>query len=177
VELSSNLGSQLGLQLPGTLAFDYPSVMSMATHLHKLLAPKTSDVSSFARATVPAAGMGLPQQGLQANVVQVRRQVWRGTTLRMDLALTCMSSKRFTLPAVFVQPTDEVTLCSRQVQFASRTPIPYQQRAFATGGPDAIRTVSYSRWDLDAVQHQVSILRRNIAVGHTWQAATLDDAR
>jgi len=74
VELSGTLGSQLGLQLPGTLAFDYPSVMAMATHLHQLLAPEMSDMPSSARAAVPAAGTGLPQQRLQADVVQVRRQ-------------------------------------------------------------------------------------------------------
>ena len=75
VELSSNLGSQLGLQLPGTLAFDYPSVVAMATHLHKLFAPEVSEVSHPARCAALPAGTGSPQQGLHANVVQVRRSV------------------------------------------------------------------------------------------------------
>jgi acyl carrier protein len=40
VELASTLSTVLGLQLPGTLVFDYPSVTAMARHLHHLLAPE-----------------------------------------------------------------------------------------------------------------------------------------
>lgn len=40
VELSSSLSTALGLQLPSTLAFDYPSVAAMAQHIHSLMAPQ-----------------------------------------------------------------------------------------------------------------------------------------
>lgn len=39
MELSSSLSTALGLQLPSTLAFDYPSVAAMAQHIHSLMAP------------------------------------------------------------------------------------------------------------------------------------------
>lgn len=39
VELSSSLSTALGLQLPSTLAFDYPSAAAMAQHIHSLMAP------------------------------------------------------------------------------------------------------------------------------------------
>ena len=39
VELSSTVSTALGMQLPGTLVFDYPSVSAMAQYIHSLLAP------------------------------------------------------------------------------------------------------------------------------------------
>lgn len=39
VELSSSLSTTLGVQLSSTLVFDYPSVSSMAQHIHALLVP------------------------------------------------------------------------------------------------------------------------------------------
>lgn len=37
VELSSTLSSTLGVQLPGTLVFDYPSVQAMASFIHGIM--------------------------------------------------------------------------------------------------------------------------------------------
>ena len=39
VELSNALSGTVGLRLPGTLVFDYPSVKALAAHVHGLLAP------------------------------------------------------------------------------------------------------------------------------------------
>jgi hypothetical protein len=39
VEMSGTLSTALGMQLPGTLVFDYPSVSAMAQYIHSLLAP------------------------------------------------------------------------------------------------------------------------------------------
>ncbi len=39
VEMSSSLSSSLGVKLPGTLVFDYPSVDAMAAYIHAQLAP------------------------------------------------------------------------------------------------------------------------------------------
>lgn len=44
VEMSSSVGSAFGLQLPGTLVFDYPSVSTMATYVHQQIAPKDSSM-------------------------------------------------------------------------------------------------------------------------------------
>jgi hypothetical protein len=42
VELSTSLSSALGLSLPGTLVFDYPTPAAMAQHVHSLLQPPSS---------------------------------------------------------------------------------------------------------------------------------------
>lgn len=59
VELSSSLSSSLGVQLPATLVFDYPSVSAMAQHIHSLLAP-TQPADGASGELVPA---GLPLVG------------------------------------------------------------------------------------------------------------------
>ena len=59
VELASSLGRSLGLDLPGTLVFDYPSVSAMAQHIHSLLAPAQTAGGSAAGALVPAAPAAL----------------------------------------------------------------------------------------------------------------------
>ena len=73
VELSSTLGGQLGLQLPGTLAFDYPSVTAVAAHVHSLLTP---DDAALALRHVsldnPAEGLRVPHPGAGTGVVRVR---------------------------------------------------------------------------------------------------------
>lgn len=46
VELSSTLSTALGVQLPGTLAFDYPSTSSMAQYIFSLLQPSQNGVES-----------------------------------------------------------------------------------------------------------------------------------
>jgi len=61
VELSSTVGNTLQMQLPGTLVYDYPSVSSMASHIHSLLAPKQVQNSNTSGALVPA-----PQPSLAA---------------------------------------------------------------------------------------------------------------
>ena len=42
VEMANSLSSALGLKLPQTLVFDYPSVKAMADHVSSLLAPRTA---------------------------------------------------------------------------------------------------------------------------------------
>ena len=46
VELSSTVGTELGIQLPGTLVYDFPSVRSMAAHVLSLLSPAQGPASS-----------------------------------------------------------------------------------------------------------------------------------
>ena len=59
VELASTLGRSLGLELPSTLVYDYPSVSAMAQHVHSLLAPTQPAGTSSAGALVPAAPAAL----------------------------------------------------------------------------------------------------------------------
>ena len=50
----------MGLQLPGTLVFDYPSVTSMAQYIHSLLAP----APEHTQGQTEAAGTGVPGTSL-----------------------------------------------------------------------------------------------------------------
>lgn len=45
--MSNIVGQTLGLQLPGTLVFDYPSVSSMAQYIHSLLEPKNAQITQL----------------------------------------------------------------------------------------------------------------------------------
>lgn len=47
VEFASSIGKQLDLDLPNTLLFDYPSIRSMAQHIHSQLASKYSEDVSY----------------------------------------------------------------------------------------------------------------------------------
>jgi hypothetical protein len=42
VEMANGVSSALGLKLPQTLVFDYPSVVAMAAYVHSLMAPATA---------------------------------------------------------------------------------------------------------------------------------------
>ena len=53
VELASSLGRALGVELPGTLVFDYPSVGSMARHVHSLLEQAAGGSGSETAAAPP----------------------------------------------------------------------------------------------------------------------------
>ena len=61
VELSSMLSSRLGVQLPGTLVFDYPSVAAMAQHIYGQLAHESG--SGAALTEHPLAGLDLAVPG------------------------------------------------------------------------------------------------------------------
>ena len=50
VELSNGIATALGLQLPGTLVFDYPSVRAMAAHVQGLMAPASAIVATHVTA-------------------------------------------------------------------------------------------------------------------------------
>ncbi len=50
VELSNGIATALGLQLPGTLVFDYPSVRTMAVHVQGLMAPAGAPVPAHVTA-------------------------------------------------------------------------------------------------------------------------------
>ena len=41
VEMANGLSSALGLKLPQTLVFDYPSVKAMTAYVHSLMSPAT----------------------------------------------------------------------------------------------------------------------------------------
>ena len=53
VELSNSISSSLGLKLPGTLVFDYPSLPLIAQHVHSHLA--TTANPAAAQSPVPAS--------------------------------------------------------------------------------------------------------------------------
>lgn len=59
----------MGLQLPSTLAFDYPSLAALAAHVHSLLAPSTA-VGSVAAAvdtfftSPPGALVNMPSNAI-----------------------------------------------------------------------------------------------------------------
>lgn len=68
VELSNAIGGALGLELPSTLAFDYPSLAALTTHVHSLMMPQqpTDQESNARQAFITAA----PQNGhMPADIV------------------------------------------------------------------------------------------------------------
>ncbi len=67
MELSSTLSSTLGVQLPGTLVFDYPSVKAMAQYIHGLLVPAGST----------AAATSLPGQYAGHEMVPAQPGSWQ----------------------------------------------------------------------------------------------------
>lgn len=91
VELTSSLEARLGLQLPRTLVFDYPTLSTLTAHLTQLLAARAGSGSGVAAAPAEAAAAGLqlaaPMAGLPASagsaptsqaVVIIRSLVSRG---------------------------------------------------------------------------------------------------
>lgn len=58
VELGNALAAELGLVLPGTLVFDYPSARAMAAFLHQQLAGPGAAPPRAAAPTLLAGGMG-----------------------------------------------------------------------------------------------------------------------
>lgn len=53
MELSSSLSTTLGIDLPGTFAFDYPSITAMAEHILSIMHP--SDPDAAEESAVPPA--------------------------------------------------------------------------------------------------------------------------
>ncbi len=69
VELSNSISSSLGLELPGTLIFDYPSLTLIAQHVHSQLAPSTqSETSVTVVPSTLAVGASLSADGLTIQV-------------------------------------------------------------------------------------------------------------
>ena len=122
VELSNKIGQAVGLDLPGTLVFDYPSVSSIAAYLLPKLAPKPAATSQ------PAA-------------VHI-------TDIQPLLASSLLPS--------LSGPQDDAVI---HVSLAARLPSP----AYCDGGSgpaaghDAISTVPFDRWDLEAARVSVSL--------------------
>ena len=69
VELSNSISSSLGLKLPGTLIFDYPSLGLIAQHVHSQLAP--SHVSETSMTALPATLPVGPSASAEGLLVQV----------------------------------------------------------------------------------------------------------
>ena len=89
VELSNAVGAALDLQLPSTLAFDYPSLHALAAHVHSLLVPPPGGVASgsTADALVSAAPRNLFDATSDA-FIQVRfRLLAQRSTTSMDTLL------------------------------------------------------------------------------------------
>ena len=63
VELSSTLSTSMGLQLPGTLVFDYPSVSAMAQFIHEQLVPSPADLPAAGNDAVTSVGSELVTSG------------------------------------------------------------------------------------------------------------------
>ena len=57
VEFRNSLEAKLGIELPGTLVFDYPTVAAIARHVSTLLAPAGAAASSAPTGSVDAAFM------------------------------------------------------------------------------------------------------------------------
>ena len=69
VELSNSISGSLGLKLPGTLIFDYPSLSLIAQHVHSQLAHSSHSETSMT--VVPAAVTIGPSQPAEDISVQV----------------------------------------------------------------------------------------------------------
>ena len=57
VEFRNSLEAKLGIELPGTLVFDYPTVAAIARHVSTLLAPAGAAASAASSGGVDAAFM------------------------------------------------------------------------------------------------------------------------
>lgn len=76
VELATSLSTTLGVQLPGTLVFDYPSVSAMAQHVHGLLGPADQAPDAAAEGQLVPASPGHHLAGdasLPISIVQAVR--------------------------------------------------------------------------------------------------------
>lgn len=65
VEMANSLSSILGLKLPQTLVFDYPSVKAMADHIHGLLTPAKA-VTALPGSKLAPLGMSQADSIIQA---------------------------------------------------------------------------------------------------------------
>ena len=122
VELSNKISDLIGVTLPGTLVFDYPSVPSMATYLYdKLMASN--------KITAPGSngGGGTTASGALVNTISSGPRT----------ALMPLGHNNSTGGAVPVMLT-----------MASRIPQPFP--VHLPSGCDAISMVPYGRWDLDS---------------------------
>lgn len=54
MELRNEIGRSFGLQLPGTLVFDYPTAAAIGAFVHSKLAGSQGNASSAAMAPAPA---------------------------------------------------------------------------------------------------------------------------
>ena len=53
--MANGVSSALGLKLPQTLVFDYPSIKAMAAYVHSLMAPATATIRAAIRPSVHAS--------------------------------------------------------------------------------------------------------------------------
>jgi acyl carrier protein len=61
VELRNRLDAETGLRLPATLAFDHPTIVALADHLHRTLAPAPPSPEDTLRASLDQIGQLLPE--------------------------------------------------------------------------------------------------------------------
>lgn len=110
VELSSTVGTSLGVSLPATLVYDYPSVSTMAAHVHSLVTPTQAGGVLVNQAPGPLALVGPT-----------------ATALSNDIQMF-------------------------EVTFAAKIAQP-NSSGLSTGlSADAISTVPYGRWNLEALR-------------------------
>lgn len=144
VELSSSLSDTLGVQLPGTLVFDYPSVHAMAKFIHNLL-------QSNRRALVQAGSADLNHSDQTKSAMSLKSKPHVPAAVPSD------------------RPDRQLTTFS----MATRLPTNRNTCTLkgAAGACDGITIVPFARWDIEVpfrVSPLLLFLRvatlRNIAI-------------
>lgn len=99
VELSGKIGQALGIDLPGTLAFDYPSVGSISGFLQSKLGPQLAGPSAMHAAHIVAPPPGLAAAGSSPGATS-----WLSSAARMPAAWGCSGDVSTAIDAISLAP-------------------------------------------------------------------------
>lgn len=134
VELHSMLQRQLGVSLPATLAFDYPTVAAIAAHCHQLLSAGV------------AAGFGARASSSEDGAF-ADDATWLSSVRVNSQRCSVLALHPHGNSLTYAQPQALVVIDAA----AARLPAPNM-----SGSADTCRITPFSRWDVDAVISGIS---------------------